>query len=178
MLWKLLNGVSAIILMQSLSAQVVVDRVWFRACANGRNCSEVTRLEPGNKTLEVGFTIRNIQADNDDYFVLATTEYIVAPMTIYSVKDFDRLRREVSWARIVTQGDDMAAVVVRGLRPGTKRELAIRAFDPASLTRNFSDGSDNLWPWLARVTILVMDQKGQLLASGNAVLEIEPTRLK
>ena len=173
---KLLSTCLAIILAQSTSGQIRVDDVRFKACTD-ENCSDVTRwrTDRNHKTLRVVCNIKNVAADQDEYFVLVSTEYIVAPTTVYSVKDFDRLRNEVSWGRVATQDDDMNSVVVRALRPGMSQELAIETFDPDSLIQKFPRNSDNLWPWLARVNIFVMDQRGRLVVSANAILEIEPT---
>ena len=173
---RLLSTGFVIFLAQSLYAQITVNRVRFRACTDAHNCSEVTRwrTDQSGSALTVLCNIRNVGEDFDHYFVVTSTDYVVAPRTVYSAKDFGRLRTEISWGRIVTQNDDMSAVVVRDLRRGLSRELVIEAFSPKSLIEKFPGDSDNLWPWLARVNIFVVDQKGRVVGSGNAILEIEP----
>jgi hypothetical protein len=121
-------------------------------------------------------TVANSASYSDDFFLLTTTEYMVTPVSAYSVAELEKLKtgNEVSWTQL-TKDDDMRAFVLHGLRRETKRPITLRVIDIRKMLRNSFSEPDALWPWLVRVTAILVNRQGQTLSTQSGILELVPS---
>lgn len=158
-----------------------ITSVSFQRCTTQKSCSEVTRWNEAAPTLrsasfQVVATVANSATYSDDFFLLTTTEYMIAPLYTYSVADLEKLKtgNEVSWSQL-TRDDDMRAIVLRGVRRETKRPVALRIIDVRKLVKTSFSEPDAMWPWLVRVTAILVNRRGQILSTQSGILELVPS---
>ena len=174
----------AIILIGSglgLQADPEISSVRFETCSSPRKCTAVSRWSErqhtsANEVLKVVCSIANASSLDDEYFLLTTTDYLIAPVFAYSINDFERLRsgNEVSFGQL-TQDNDMRTFVLHRLQRGTKREVVLRELDVRQLLRlTHSDPEDSMWPWLVRVNARLVDRQGRTVSSQAGLLEVAP----
>jgi len=158
-----------------------ITSVSFQRCTAQERCSEVTRWNeptsaPRPATFRVVATVANSASYSDDFFILTTTEYVVTPLYAGSVADLEKLKtgNEVSWAQL-TRDDDMRAFVLHGVRRETKRSVTLRVVDIRKLLKSSFSEPDALWPWLVRVTAILVNRQGQTLSTQSGILELVPS---
>jgi len=159
-----------------------ITAVTFQRCTTQAKCSDIARwsetaqISPP-RDIRVMATIVNSASYSDEFFLLTTTECIVTPLYAYSVADFERLKlgNEVSWSEL-TKDDDMRTFVLHRLRRATKRNVTLRVVNLQKTLRNsHSDQTDYMWPWLVRVTAILINRQGQTVSTGSGILELAPS---
>lgn len=122
-------------------------------------------------------TIASSANYSDDLFLLTVTEYMITPRYAYSVADLGMLKtgNEVSWSQL-TKDDDMRTFVLHGLRRETKRDVTLRIVNlQTALRDSHSDPVDYMWPWLVRVTAILINRQGQTVSAKSGILEFAPS---
>jgi len=156
-----------------------ITSVRFQTCISKAECSDIVRWSEsprGSRSdVRVVATIINASGD-DEFFLLTTTEFMVAPMSTYSVADFEKLRtgNEVSWGQL-TSDDGMCAVVLRNLQRDTSRTVTLRTLNLQKVLKTSFSEPDALWPWLVRVTARLLNRQGQTISVESGVLELAPS---
>lgn len=162
------------------AADPQIKSVRFQRCMSKEECSDVVRWSESARAswddVRVLATIVNATTDDDAFFLLTTTEYIVAPMHAYSVADFEKLKtgNEVSWGQL-TSDDGMCAVVLRDLQRDTSRTVTLRTLNLQKVLKTSFSESDAPWPWLVRVTARLINRQGATISMKSGVLELAPS---
>jgi hypothetical protein len=115
-------------------------------------------------------------SDVGDYFLWTTVDFLVAPVTrTYEQMDNSALASSVSWGQM-TKMRDLKATPVYWLRPKETRHVAVKDLDLRPVLITFPVGEDGeLWPWLVRVTVHVMDRSGKQITDAERILRLAPT---
>ena len=157
-----------------------ITAVAFQRCASKAHCSGLTRWSepphnspPTDVQVVATVTAADKSSHEDKFFLLTTTEYVIAPLDAYSITDFDKLKtgNEVSWGQLA-KDDDMQALVVRGMSRGEKRAVTLRTLNLQRILRDSFSAPDVLWPWLVRVTATLIDRHGKTVSVQSGVLEV------
>ncbi len=158
-----------------------IKSVSFQTCISKAECSDMVRWsEPAHASRPLGIRVvaKIVDATNDseEFFLLTTTEYMIAPAYAYSVADFEKLRtgNEVSWGQL-TSDDDMRVFVLRGLQRDMDRAVTLRTLNLQKVLKTSFSESDALWPWLVRVTARLVNRQGQTISVQSGVLELVPS---
>jgi hypothetical protein len=166
----------------ALASDPEITAVTFQRCTAKAKCSAITRWSETAEAspprdIRVVATIVNSANYSDEFFLLSTTECIVTTLYAYSVADFERLKggNEVSWSEL-TKDDDMRTFVLHGLRRATKRDVTLRVVNlQKALKDSHSDPADYMWPWLVRVTAILINRQGQTVSAESGILELAPS---
>jgi hypothetical protein len=163
------------------AADPQIKSVSFQRCISKAECSDIVRWSESphaSRSVDVRVVAKivNATSDSDEFFLLTTTEYMIAPMYAYSVADFEKLRsgNEVSWGRL-TSDDDMRSFVLRGLQRDTARAVTLRTLNLVKVLKTSFSEPDALWPWLVRVTARLVNREGQTISVESGVLELAPS---
>lgn len=158
-----------------------ITMVTFQRCTSKVQCSDIARWSEtphasAPNDIRVVATIVNPASYSDEVFLLTTTDYMIAPLSAYSVADFEKLKtgNEVSWGQL-TKDDDMRAFVLHGVRRETKHPTTLRVLDVRKLLKNSFSEPDALWPWLVRVTAILVNRQGHTLSTQSGILELVPS---
>jgi hypothetical protein len=159
-----------------------ITAVIFERCSTTGKCSEMTRWSeltmrtPPPSDVRVVATIVNSASYGDEYFLLTTTEYMVAPLYAYSAADFETLktRGDLSWTQL-TQDDDMRTFILHDLRRETRRAVPVRRLDLRKVLKGSFSEPDVMWPWLVRVTAILIDRQGRTISTQSGILPLAPS---
>jgi hypothetical protein len=158
-----------------------ITAIAFQRCTAKMKCSRITRWSETPqasppRAIRVVATIANSSNYSDEFFLLTTTEYMIAPLYAHSVADFEKLKtgNEVSWSQL-TKDDDMRAFVLHGLHREATRAITLRMLNLQEVLRNSFSEPDALWPWLVRVTAILINRQGQAVSTQSGILELAPS---
>jgi hypothetical protein len=115
-------------------------------------------------------------SDVGDYFLWTTVDFLVAPVTsAYEQMDNSALASSVSWGQM-TEMRDFKATPIYWLRPEEARQVVVKDLDLRPILITFPVGEDGeLWPWLVRVTVHVMDRSGKRITDAERIVRLVPT---
>jgi len=115
-------------------------------------------------------------SDVGDYFLWTTVDFLVAPVTrAYEQMDNSTIASSVSWGQM-TEMRDLKATTIYWLRPKETRQVVVKDLDLRPILITFPVGEDGeLWPWLVRVTVHVMDRSGKQIADAERIVRLVPT---
>jgi hypothetical protein len=115
-------------------------------------------------------------SDVGDYFLWTTVDFLVAPVTrAYEQMDNSALASSVSWGQM-TEMRDLKGTPIYWLRPKETRQVVVKGLDLSPVLKSFPVGEDGeLWPWLVRVTIHVLDRSGKQITNAERISRLVPT---
>jgi len=111
-----------------------------------------------------------------DYFLWTTVDFLVAPVTrALEQMDNNELGSNVGWGQVMEMRDFKASPIYF-LRPNEARQVTVRNLDFRPVLAAFPVGdAGELWPWLVRVTIHVLDRSGKQIAVSERTLRLSPS---
>ena len=94
---------------------------------------------------------------------------------VYEQMDDGELASNVSWGQMPEMRDFRAAPVY-WLRPDETRQVVVKDLDLRPILATFPVGADSqLWPWLVRITVHVMDRSGKRITDAERIVRLVPT---
>ena len=111
-----------------------------------------------------------------DYFLWTTVDFLVAPVTrAYEQMDNNELCSSVGWGQVMEMRD-LKATPIYFLRPNEARQVTVRDLDLSPVLAAFPVGdAGELWPWLVRVTLHVLDRSGKQIEVAERTLRLSPS---
>jgi hypothetical protein len=175
-----LFALAVLVATDVLATEPEIAAIRFEKCPTEHTCVPLERWREdagAPSQVRVLATVRNVDSYADEFFLLTTTQYLIAPVYSYSIADVDKLRsgNEISWGQL-TRDNDMRSIVVRNIRRGSQRDIELRRINLRGVLQgSFSDPSDYLWPWLVRVNAVLLNREGNIVSKGASILELEPS---
>jgi hypothetical protein len=111
-----------------------------------------------------------------DYFLWTTVDFLVARVTrAFDQMDNSQLGSSAGWGQVMEMRD-LKVTPIYFLRPNEAREVAVKDLDLGPVLASFPVGdAAELWPWLVRVTIHVLDRSGKQIAVAERTLRLSPS---